>query len=92
MLCDHIEGWDRKGGKETQEGGYMGILFIFLAHFQGVGVFFLICVMNKVVFENKKCLAFWVYGLFIFLLSLKSQMAVNSPFWKCWCCGGEVPT
>ena len=24
-LCDHIEGWDREGGRETQEGGDMGI-------------------------------------------------------------------
>lgn len=28
-------------------------MFIFLAHFQGVGVFFLICFMNKVVFKKK---------------------------------------
>ena len=25
LLCDHLEGWDRKGGRETQEGGDMGI-------------------------------------------------------------------
>ena len=25
VLCDHLEGWDRKGGRETQEGGDMGI-------------------------------------------------------------------
>ena len=25
MLCDHLEGWDREGGRETQEGGDMGI-------------------------------------------------------------------
>ena len=25
MLCDHVEGWDREGGRETQEGGDMGI-------------------------------------------------------------------
>ena len=24
-LCDHLEGWDREGGRETQEGGDMGI-------------------------------------------------------------------
>ena len=23
MLCDHLEGWDREGGRETQEGGEM---------------------------------------------------------------------
>ena len=23
--CDHLEGWDREGGRETQEGGDMGI-------------------------------------------------------------------
>ena len=23
MLCDHLEGWDREGGRETQEGGDM---------------------------------------------------------------------
>ena len=22
MLCDHLEGWDREGGRETQEGGH----------------------------------------------------------------------
>ena len=21
MLCDHLEGWDREGGREAQEGG-----------------------------------------------------------------------
>ena len=25
MLCDHLEGWDREGGRETREGGDMGI-------------------------------------------------------------------
>ena len=25
VLCDHLEGWDREGGKETQEGGDMRI-------------------------------------------------------------------
>ena len=25
MLCDDLEGWDREGGRETQEGGDMGI-------------------------------------------------------------------
>ena len=25
MLCDHLEGWDREGGREAQEGGDMGI-------------------------------------------------------------------
>ena len=24
-FCDHLEGWDREGGRETQEGGDMGI-------------------------------------------------------------------
>ena len=24
VLCDHLEGWDREGGRETQEGGDMG--------------------------------------------------------------------
>ena len=25
MLCVHLEGWDREGGREDQEGGDMGI-------------------------------------------------------------------
>ena len=25
MLCDHLEGWDREGERETQEGGDIGI-------------------------------------------------------------------
>ena len=25
MLCDHLDGWDREGGRETQEGRDMGI-------------------------------------------------------------------
>ena len=25
VLCDHLEGWDREGGREVQEGGDMGI-------------------------------------------------------------------
>ena len=34
MLCDHLEGWDRDGGSETQEGGDMGIyVYIKLIHF-----------------------------------------------------------
>ena len=24
VLCDHVEGWDREGGRETQERGDMG--------------------------------------------------------------------
>ena len=24
MLCDDLEGWDREGGREPQEGGDMG--------------------------------------------------------------------
>ena len=32
MLCDHLEGWDREGGRETQEGGDMGIyIYIHIA-------------------------------------------------------------
>ena len=32
--CDHLEGWDREGGREAQEGGDMGIyLCIWLIHF-----------------------------------------------------------
>ena len=34
MLCDHLEGWDREGGRETQEGGDMGIyIYVELIHF-----------------------------------------------------------
>ena len=25
MLCDDLEGWDREGGREAQEGGDMGM-------------------------------------------------------------------
>ena len=25
MFCDHLERWDREGGRETQEEGDMGI-------------------------------------------------------------------
>ena len=25
VLCDDLEGWDREGGREAQEGGDMGI-------------------------------------------------------------------
>ena len=25
VLCDHVEGWDREGGRDAQEGGDMGI-------------------------------------------------------------------
>ena len=25
MLCDNLEGWDREGGREAQEGEDMGI-------------------------------------------------------------------
>ena len=34
MLCDHLEGWDREGRRETLEGGDMGIyVYIQLIHF-----------------------------------------------------------
>ena len=34
VLCDHLEGWDREGGRETQEGGDMGTyVYIQLIHF-----------------------------------------------------------
>ena len=34
VLCDHLEGWDRDGGRETQEGGDMGIyVYVQLIHF-----------------------------------------------------------
>ena len=34
MLCDHLEGWDREGGREMQEGGDMGIyVHVWLNHF-----------------------------------------------------------
>ena len=34
VLCDHLEGWDREGARETQEGRDMGIYVrIWLIHF-----------------------------------------------------------
>ena len=34
MLCDLLEEWDRDGGRETQEGGDMGIyVYVELIHF-----------------------------------------------------------
>ena len=34
MLCDHLEEWDREGGRETQEGGDKGIyVYAYLIHF-----------------------------------------------------------
>ena len=34
MLCDHLDGWDREGGREMQEGGDMGIyVCVYLIHF-----------------------------------------------------------
>ena len=33
VLCDHLEGWDREGWRETQEGGDMGIyVYVQLIH------------------------------------------------------------
>ena len=33
MLCDHLEGWDREGGRETQEGEDVGIyVYVQLIH------------------------------------------------------------
>ena len=31
VLCDHLERWDREGGKETQEGGDGGDICIRIA-------------------------------------------------------------
>ena len=34
MVCDHVEGWDREGERETQEGGDMKIYVnVQLIHF-----------------------------------------------------------
>ena len=34
VLCVHLEGWDRESGRETQEGGDMGIyVYVQLIHF-----------------------------------------------------------
>ena len=34
VLCDHLEGWDREGGRETQEGADMGkYVYVKLIHF-----------------------------------------------------------
>ena len=34
MLCDHLEGWDREGGREKQEGGVKGTyVYIEVIHF-----------------------------------------------------------
>ena len=34
MHCDHLEGCDRESGRETQEGGDMGIyVYVELTHF-----------------------------------------------------------
>ena len=34
VLCDHLEGWDREGGREMPEGGDMGIyVYVKLIHF-----------------------------------------------------------
>ena len=34
MFCDHLQGYVREGGRETQEGGDMGIyVYIELIHF-----------------------------------------------------------
>ena len=29
VLCDHLEGWDREGGRETQEGGDTGYMYAY---------------------------------------------------------------
>ena len=29
VLCDHLEGWDREGGRETQEGGDTGYVYMY---------------------------------------------------------------
>ena len=37
VLCDHVEGWDREGGRETQERrkreGIWGYMYTLLIHF-----------------------------------------------------------
>ena len=34
MLCDNLEGWDREGRRETQEGGDIGIyVYVQLIYF-----------------------------------------------------------
>ena len=34
MFCDHLEGWDREGGREAQEGGDMGDICIHMGIYE----------------------------------------------------------
>ena len=57
MLCDHLEGWDREGGRETQEGGDMEIyVYVELIHFVIKQKLTIVKQLysNKDVFKKKK--------------------------------------
>ena len=58
MLCDHLEGWNREGGRETQEGGDTGIyIYIQLIHFvikQKVTHYF-----KAIILHNKDVKKMW---------------------------------
>ena len=44
MLCDYLEGWDREGRRETQEGGDMGI-YIYIY------IYIYICIADSLCFK-----------------------------------------
>ena len=53
-MCYDLEGWDREGGKETQEEGYMGIyVCIWLIHF---------VVQQKLLYSNKAIIVKQLYS------------------------------
>ena len=58
MLCDRLEWWDGEGGRETQEGGDMGIYVYVLAKGRS----------QKTHPQISNCFYLFIYHIFIFIL------------------------
>ena len=82
--CVHLEGWDREGGRETQEGGDIGIYgYVELIHFvvkQKLTHHCEAIILHKDVKKKKRPLCFWSSYFQIKLCGLqKSMVSMNYP-------------
>ena len=48
MLCVHLEGWDREGGRGMQEGGEMGVyIYVYIY------IYIYICIADSVCYTGE---------------------------------------
>ena len=51
MLCVHVEGWDREGGRETQEGGDMGIYIYIYIYYIYIYICMYVCIADSLFYK-----------------------------------------